>query len=157
MKKKVHPNSIANLVEITSPEMAREYQLRSAASRKKNRERREVMKELVKAYKGDVDAVLADMPTGLQIMQMELAQALLDEDKETIRDLAPKIAEYQDAKITRQEVHQTNVNLADLSDEELAEYERLLQENGNDMEQAESSEDWQGEETESLGPDEESK
>ena len=131
MKKKVHPNSIKNLVSITSPEMAREYQLRSAKSRKENRERRAVMKELVEAYKGDIDAVLENMPTGLQIMQMELAEAILNEDHEVIRDLAPKVAEYQDAKITRQEVHQTTRDLSDMTDEELAEYERLLKEQEN--------------------------
>ena len=116
-----HPGS-ENLKSITSTEMANEYRLRGLEVRRKNKEKRELAKQTIVAMKELGD----EAPDALEALKYVLVQAMEDNDTENIVKVASILAEYQAPKLSRQDVTQTNIDAADLTDEELeAELEKL--------------------------------
>jgi len=118
---KVSPNSLANLKVITSPEMARDYQLRSAAARKRDSE---AIKQMAEEYNCSADAVkkvlaLVDIKA-TDVLRMSMMNALNQDNFEDAARYASQLAEYEQAKLARLE--QTNISkVEDLTDEELKE------------------------------------
>jgi len=111
-----------NLKSITSTEMANEYRLRGLEVRRKNKEKRELAKQTIVAMKELGD----EAPDALEALKYVLVQAMEDNDTENIVKVASILAEYQAPKLSRQDVTQTNIDAADLTDEELeAELEKL--------------------------------
>ena len=111
-----------NLKSITSTEMANEYRLRGLEVRRKNKEKRELAKQTIVAMKELGD----EAPDAMAALNYVLVQAMEENDTEQIVKVASILAEYQAPKLSRQDVTQTNLNAADLSDEELeAELEKL--------------------------------
>ena len=106
-----------NLKSITSTEMANEYRLRGLEVRRKNKEKRELAKQTIVAMKELGD----EAPDALEALKYVLVQAMEDNDTENIVKVASILAEYQAPKLSRQDVTQTNIDAADLSDEELEE------------------------------------
>jgi hypothetical protein len=116
-----HPGS-ENLKSITSTEMANEYRLRGLEVRRKNKEKRELAKQTIVAMKELGD----EAPDALEALKYVLVQAMEEGDTENIVKVASILAEYQAPKLSRQDVTQTNIDAADLTDEELeAELEKL--------------------------------
>jgi len=114
--KKHHPGS-ENLKSITSTEMANEYRLRGLEVRRKNKEKRELAKQTIVAMKELGD----EAPDALEALKYVLVQAMEEGDTENIVKVASILAEYQAPKLSRQDVTQTNIDAADLTDEELEE------------------------------------
>lgn len=111
-----------NLKSITSTEMANEYRLRGLEVRRKNKEKRELAKQTIVAMKELGD----EAPDAMAALNYVLVQAMEENDTEQIVKVASILAEYQAPKLSRQDVTQTNLDAADLSDEELeAELEKL--------------------------------
>ncbi|MDC3283336.1 hypothetical protein OAV41_02050 [Planctomycetota bacterium] len=106
-----------NLKSITSTEMANEYRLRGLEVRRKNKEKRELAKQTIVAMKELGD----EAPDALEALKYVLVQAMEEGDTENIVKVASILAEYQAPKLSRQDVTQTNIDAADLSDEELEE------------------------------------
>jgi len=118
---KVSPNSLANLKVITSPEMAREYQQRSTAAKKRDSE---AIKKLTEEYNCSADAVkkvLAQVDIkATDVLRMSMMNALNQDNFEDAARYASQLAEYEQAKLARLE--QTNISkVEDLTDEELKE------------------------------------
>jgi len=107
--------SLENLKTINSPEMAEEYRLKGLEVRRKNKENRELAKQTIMAMK----EMGEDAPDAIQALNYVLVQAMENNDQEQIVKVASILAEYQAPKLSRQDVTQTNLDVADLSDEEL--------------------------------------
>jgi hypothetical protein len=102
--------------------MANEYRLRGLEVRRKNKEKKELAKQTIVAMKELGD----EAPDALEALKYVLVQAMEDGDTENIVKVASILAEYQAPKLSRQDVTQTNIDAADLTDEELeAELEKL--------------------------------
>ena len=116
-----HPG-LKNLVSITNPDMAEEYRQRGLETRRKNKEKRELAKQTIVAMKELGD----EAPDAITALNYVLVQAMEDNDTDQIIKVASILAEYQAPKLSRQDVTQTNIDAADLSDEELqAELDKL--------------------------------
>jgi len=116
ISEKPHPGS-ENLKSITSTEMANEYRLRGLEVRRKNKEKKELAKQTIVAMKELGD----EAPDALEALKYVLVQAMEDNDTDNIVKVASILAEYQAPKLSRQDVTQTNIDAADLTDEELEE------------------------------------
>jgi len=111
----INKKSLENLKTIDSPEMAEEYRLKGLEVRKKNKEKREFAKQTIMAMK----ELGEDAPDAIQALNYVLVQAMEDNDQDQIIRVASILAEYQAPKLSRQDVTQTNLDVSDLTDEEL--------------------------------------
>ena len=116
-----HPG-LKNLVSIKDSEMADEWRRRGLEVRKKNKEKKELAKQTIIAMKELGD----EAPDAIVALNYVLVQAMEENDTDQIIKVASILAEYQSPKLSRQDVTQTNIDAADLSDEELqAELDKL--------------------------------
>jgi len=111
----VSENSLKNLRSIETSEMADEYRKRGLATRKKNKQKREMAKEAIKA----MQEMGEEAPSAIEALKYVLAQAMENNNTEEIVKVASILAEYQAPKLSRQDVTQTTLDATDLSDEEL--------------------------------------
>ena len=116
-----HPG-LKNLVSIKDSEMADEWRKRGLEVRKKNKEKRELAKQTIVAMKELGD----EAPDAMAALNFVLVQAMEEGDTDQIIKVASILAEYQQPKLSRQDVTQTNLDASDLTDEELqAELDKL--------------------------------
>ena len=111
----VSENSLKNLRSIETSEMADEYRRRGLETRKKNKQKREMAKEAIKA----MQEMGEEAPSAIEALNYVLAQAMENNNTEEILKVASILAEYQAPKLSRQDVTQTTLDATDLSDEEL--------------------------------------
>lgn len=109
-----HPG-LKNLVSIKDSEMADEWRKRGLEVRRKNKEKRELAKQTIVAMKELGD----EAPDAMAALNYVLVQAMEEGDTDQIVKVASILAEYQAPKLSRQDVTQTNIDAADLTDEEL--------------------------------------
>ena len=121
-------SSLANLKPKWDKEHMKMMGIKSNEKRRANKEAREKMKETVGILKYLSDGVLSDMPSGLTVMQIMMLRAIQDGDPAEASKLAATIAEYQQPKLQRTENINTNINLEDLTDEELAQQLAIINE-----------------------------
>ncbi len=114
-----HPNSLAQLRPVIDSERAREMQAIGAEKRRENKALREAMRLSASEFKKIKEEVIADMPSAVDILKVQLVKAMQLEDQETIERLAMALAEYEQPKLQR--IDQTNLSLdtSELSEEEL--------------------------------------
>ena len=114
-----HPNSLAQLRPVIDSETAREMQARGAEKRRQNKALREAMRLSASEFKKIKEEVIADMPSAVDILKVQLVKAMQIEDQETIERLAIALAEYEQPKLQR--IDQTNLDLdtSELSEEDL--------------------------------------
>ncbi len=114
-----HPNSLAQLRPVIDSERAREMQAIGAEKRRENKALREAMRLSASEFKKIKEEVIADMPSAVDILKVQLVKAMQIEDQETIERLAMALAEYEQPKLQR--IDQTNLSLdtSELSEEEL--------------------------------------
>ena len=116
-----HPG-LKNLVSIKDSEMADEWRKRGLEVRRKNKEKRELAKQTIVAMKELGD----EAPDAMAALNFVLVQAMEEGDTDQIIKVASILAEYQQPKLSRQDVTQTNLDASDLTDEELqAELDKL--------------------------------
>ena len=110
-----------NLVMITSSEMAREYQKRSVESRRRNKERLATLK----SFTEDLEKIGVDVgdhaPKGIDVLRFCMVKAMHDENFDLAAQYAEKIAAYETPKLASTSVDLTTTDLSDMSDEELME------------------------------------
>tara|TARA_X000001388_G_scaffold44955_1_gene31949 strand:- start:373 stop:786 length:414 start_codon:yes stop_codon:yes gene_type:complete len=114
-----HPNSLAQLRPVIDSERAREMQAIGAEKRRENKALREAMRLSASEFKKIKEEVIADMPSAVDILKVQLVKAMQIEDQETIERLAIALAEYEQPKLQR--IDQTNLDLdtSELSEEDL--------------------------------------
>lgn len=121
-----------NLVPIASREMAQEYQRRSVESRKRNKERLQTLK----SFTDDLEKIGVDVgdkaPKGIDVLRFCMVQAIHDEDFDLAASYAEKIASFETPKLSATSSEITTRNLGELTDEELAEYEALMDKEKDD-------------------------
>jgi len=116
-----HPG-LKNLVSIKDSEMADEWRKRGLEVRRKNKEKKELAKQTIVAMKELGD----EAPDAMAALNFVLVQAMEEGDTDQIIKVASILAEYQQPKLSRQDVTQTNLDASDLTDEELqAELDKL--------------------------------
>ena len=111
-----HPG-LKNLVSIKDSEMADEWRKRGLEVRRKNKEKKELAKQTIVAMKELGD----EAPDAMAALNFVLVQAMEEGDTDQIVKVASILAEYQQPKLSRQDVTQTNLDASDLTDEELQE------------------------------------
>lgn len=111
----ISEKSLENLKTIDSPEMAEEYRLKGLEVRRANKEKREQTKQTIKAMQDMGE----DAPDAIQALNYVLVQAMEDNDQDQIIKIASILAEYQAPKLSRQDVTTQNLDVSDLTDEEL--------------------------------------
>ena len=111
----ISEKSLENLKTINSPEMAEEYRLKGLEVRRANKEKREQTKQTIKAMQDMGE----DAPDAIQALNYVLVQAMEDNDQDQIIKSASILAEYQAPKLSRQDVTTQNLDVSDLTDEEL--------------------------------------
>ena len=111
-----HPG-LKNLVSIKDSEMADEWRKRGLEVRRKNKEKRELAKQTIVAMKELGD----EAPDAMAALNFVLVQAMEEGNIDQIVKVASILAEYQQPKLSRQDVTQTNLDASDLTDEELQE------------------------------------
>ena len=121
-------SSLANLKPRGDKEHMKMMSGKSIEKRRSNKEAREKMKETVEILKYLSDGVISNMPSGLTVMQIMMLRAIQDGDPAEASKLAATIAEYQQPKLQRTENINTNINLEDLTDEELAQQLAIINE-----------------------------
>ena len=119
-KFKMTESSLANLKPKWDNDHMKKMAAKSLEKRRANRDAREKMKETVGILKYLSDGVMSEMPTGLTVMQIMMVRAIQDGDPAEAAKLAATIAEYQQPKLQRTENINTNINMEDLTDDELA-------------------------------------
>ena len=94
-------------------------QARGAEKKRKNKALRESMRLSAAEFKKIKEEVIAEMPSAVDILKIQLVKAMQVEDQETIERLAMALAEYEQPKLQR--IDQTNLSLdtSELSEEEL--------------------------------------
>ena len=80
-----HPNSLKNLKPLLTSENAREYQLKSAASRKANNLAREQLKLTVKQFKEFKDSFEENPVGAVDILRILMVKALDEDDHTSFR------------------------------------------------------------------------
>lgn len=126
-----HPNSLKNLAPQITKENAREMQLKSAASKKANKEAREALKitasEFSK-YKEELKEVDISAEMMLKVLMM---RAYEEGDNDTAADLAKALVEFEKPKLARVDQTTTEVKAEDLTDEEIDELLKKHTEDNN--------------------------
>ena len=111
-KKKIHPNSLANL----KPRHDKEHM----AMMKEN------MKDVLALVNNLSDSLVDSIPKGLTVMKLAMIKAISADDMVEASRLASIVAEYEQPKLQRTENVNTNFDYTDLTDEELAEEMKRL-------------------------------
>ena len=119
-KFKMTESSLANLKPKWDNDHMKKMAAKSLEKRRANRDAREKMKETVGILKYLSDGVMSEMPSGLTVMQIMMVRAIQDGDPAEAAKLAATIAEYQQPKLQRTENINTNINMEELTDDELA-------------------------------------
>ena len=131
--KEMHPNSLKNLRPLFTPENAKEYQLKAAASRKANTEARQALKmsaQEFSKYKEELREVDISAETMLKVLMM---QAYDRDDLDTAADLAKSLVEFEKPKLARVDQTTTDLSAEEMTDEELNELLRKHVEKQNEL------------------------
>ena len=121
-----HPNSIKNLKPIRDAKTANERREKGLEVRRANKEKRAEMAKTLDLFKR---MGYEDIPKGLDVLRIQMANAIINEDMDEATRLAAIVAPYETPKLQAQEITQT-VTHEDASDEELA---RMAEELGIDI------------------------
>ena len=125
-KKKIHPNSLANLKPRHDKEHMAKMHERKREVMAQQKESREAMKEIIALVNALSEDLIETVPQGLTIMKIAMLKAMSTDDMAEASRLAAIIAEYEQPKLQRTENINTNFDFTDLTDEELeAEMARL--------------------------------
>lgn len=110
-----HPNSLKHLKPIKTAERANELREKGLETRRANKEKREEMAKTLDLFKR---MGYEDIPKGLDVLRIQMANAIINEDMDEATRLAAIVAPYETPKLQAQEITQT-VTHEDASDEEL--------------------------------------
>ena len=125
-KKKIHPNSLANLKPRHDKEHMAMMSQKATEARIKNEQMKEQMKDVLNLVNNLSDSLMDSIPKGLTVMKLAMLKSISEDDMVEAARLASIVAEYEQPKLQRSENVNTNFDYTDLTDEELqAEIDRL--------------------------------
>jgi|TARA_B110000858_G_C17786539_1_gene467547 hypothetical protein len=125
-KKKIHPNSLANLKPRHDKDHMKMMSDKATEARLKNDRMKEQMGDVLKLVNNLSDSLMDSIPKGLTVMKLAMIKAISADDMVEAARLASIVAEYEQPKLQRSENINTNFDYSDLTDEELAsEMDRL--------------------------------
>lgn len=125
-KKKIHPNSLANLKPRHDKEHMQMMSEKATEARLKNEAMKEQMGDVLKLVNNLSDSLMDSIPKGLTVMKLAMLKAISSDDMVEAARLASIVAEYEQPKLQRTENVNTNFDYTDLTDEELAEEMKRL-------------------------------
>ena len=125
-KKKIHPNSLANLKPRHDKEHMAMMKEKADEARIRNNEMKENMKDVLALVNNLSDSLVDSIPKGLTVMKLAMIKAISADDMVEAARLASIVAEYEQPKLQRTENVNTNFDYTDLTDEELAEEMKRL-------------------------------
>ena len=125
-KKKIHPNSLANLKPRHDKEHMQMMSEKATEARLKNEAMKEQMGDVLKLVNNLSDSLMDSIPKGLTVMKLAMLKAISNDDMVEAARLASIVAEYEQPKLQRTENVNTNFDYTDLTDEELAEEMKRL-------------------------------
>jgi hypothetical protein len=125
-KKKIHPNSLANLKPRHDKEHMAMMKEKADEARIRNNEMKENMKDVLSLVNNLSDSLVDSIPKGLTVMKLAMIKAISADDMVEASRLASIVAEYEQPKLQRTENVNTNFDYTDLTDEELAEEMKRL-------------------------------
>ena len=116
-----HPNSLKNLKPIRDSEKAREMQRKSAASRKARNVLAKQVNKQIKEWNKIKDRVdMSDAPSALEFLKFRMIQLMEEGKYVEAQDLAKELVEFETPKLSRVDQTNKNIDVADMTDEELA-------------------------------------
>ena len=125
-KKKIHPNSLANLKPRHDKEHMAMMSQKATEARIKNEQMKEQLKDVLNLVNNLSDSLMDSIPKGLTVMKLAMLKSISEDDMVEAARLASIVAEYEQPKLQRSENVNTNFDYTDLTDEELqAEIDRL--------------------------------
>ena len=125
-KKKIHPNSLANLKPRHDKAHMQMMAEKATEARIKNEKMKEQMKDVLTLVNNLSDSLVDSIPKGLTVMKLAMIKAISADDMVEAARLASIVAEYEQPKLQRTENVNTNFDYTDLTDEELAEEMKRL-------------------------------
>ena len=125
-KKKIHPNSLANLRPRHDKEHMQMMKKKADEARVKHEAMKENMKDVLKLVNNLSDDLMESIPKGVTVMKLAMIKAISADDMVEAARLASIVAEYEQPKLQRTENINTNFDYSDLTDEELAEEMKRL-------------------------------
>lgn len=125
-KKKIHPNSLANLKPRHDKAHMQMMKEKADEARIRNNEMKENMKDVLSLVNNLSDSLVDSIPKGLTVMKLAMIKAISADDMVEASRLASIVAEYEQPKLQRTENVNTNFDYTDLTDEELAEEMKRL-------------------------------
>ena len=125
-KKKIHPNSLANLKPRHDKEHMQMMSEKATEARLKNEAMKEQMGDVLKLVNNLSDSLMDSIPKGLTVMKLAMLKAISNDVMVEAARLASIVAEYEQPKLQRTENVNTNFDYTDLTDEELAEEMKRL-------------------------------
>lgn len=115
-----HPNSLKNLKPIRDSEKAREMQRKSAASRKARNVLAKQVNKQIKEWNRIKDRVdMSDAPSALEFLKFRMIQLMEEGKYVEAQDLAKELVEFETPKLSRVDQTNKNIDVADMTDEEL--------------------------------------
>ena len=118
-KKKIHPNSLANLKPRHDKEHMAMMKQKADEARIKNEKMKEQMQDVLKLVNNLSDSLMDSIPKGLTVMKLAMLKSISEDDMVEASRLAAVVAEYEQPKLQRSETINTNFDYTDLTDEEL--------------------------------------
>lgn len=118
-KKKIHPNSLANLKPRHDKEHMAMMKRKADEARIKNDKMKEQMQDVLKLVNNLSDSLMDSIPKGLTVMKLAMLKSISEDDMVEASRLAAVVAEYEQPKLQRSETINTNFDYTDLTDEEL--------------------------------------
>lgn len=115
-----HPNSLKNLTPIRDSEKAREMQLKSAASRKANRAVAKRLNKSIKDWNKMKDQLdMGNAPSALEFLRFRMFELMSEGKMVEAQELAKELVEFETPKLSRVDQTNRNIDVTDMSDEEL--------------------------------------
>lgn len=115
-----HPNSLKNLKSIDSSEKARSMQLKSAASRKAKNTLAKKLNKSIKDWNTMKDRIdIADAPSALDFLKFRMLELMEDGKMAEAQELAKELVEFETPKLSRVDQTNKNMDVSNLSDEDL--------------------------------------
>ena len=115
-----HPNSLKQLKPIRSTEKAREMQLKSAASRKARNVMAKKLNKSIREWNKMKDKLdMKDAPSALDFLKFRMLELMEEGKMVEAQELAKELVEFETPKLSRVDQTNKNIDVGDLTDEEL--------------------------------------
>lgn len=115
-----HPNSLKNLKPVRDSDKAREMQLKSAASRKAKTILAKKINKSISNWNVMKNKInISDAPSALEFLRFRMFELMEEGKMVEAQALATELIEFETPKLSRVDQTNKNVDVSDISDEDL--------------------------------------